>query len=222
MVPICEVQSSLMLSGAITTNLIRPDGHISGLDLGVGQHLIVRDYHGNYSFSPGSPPVPITVDSHVAISNDGTLQLVFDAAPWDSLISFSSGISVSLGGTLSLTFAPDVDLASQVGRSIQIFNWNGVTPTGTFTLDSLYAWDLSQLYSAGIVTLTAPPSLPGDFNADGRVDASDYIVWCNGLGSTFTQADYDVWCFHSSANPSPRVRQVTRIRPSPNRCPPHC
>src|SRR5262249_32303968 len=33
--------------GATTTNLIWPDGHISGLDLNAGGLLSVRDYHGN-------------------------------------------------------------------------------------------------------------------------------------------------------------------------------
>jgi hypothetical protein len=36
----------------------------------------------------------------------------------------------------------------------------------------------------------------GDFNADGTVNAADYVVWRNGLGTTFTQADYDVWRAH--------------------------
>lgn len=35
--------------------------------------------------------------------------------------------------------------------------------------------------------------LPGDFNEDGSVDAADYTVWRDGLGTTFVQADYDTW-----------------------------
>lgn len=34
---------------------------------------------------------------------------------------------------------------------------------------------------------------PGDFNADGRVDAADYTVWRDGLGNAYTQSDYDIW-----------------------------
>ena len=34
---------------------------------------------------------------------------------------------------------------------------------------------------------------PGDFNADGSVNAADYVVWRNGLGSSYTQSDYDLW-----------------------------
>jgi hypothetical protein len=34
---------------------------------------------------------------------------------------------------------------------------------------------------------------PGDFNLDGTVDAADYIVWRNGLGTTHTQDDFNTW-----------------------------
>jgi hypothetical protein len=57
------------------------------------------------------------------------------------------------------------------------------------------------------VTLTAvpEPSVPGDFNTDGAVDAADYIVWRenegttnslpndNGIGGTIGQVHYDLW-----------------------------
>ncbi len=36
-------------------------------------------------------------------------------------------------------------------------------------------------------------SLPGDYNANGIVDAADYTLWRDGLGTTYTQDDYDVW-----------------------------
>ena len=107
----------------------------------------------------------------------GTLRLVFDADPWDSTISFAPGIPVTRGGTLELTFAADVNLASQVGRTIDLFDWTGVNPTGAFTVSSPYTWNLSKLYTTGEVTLTALPAIPGDFNNNGVVDAADYIVW---------------------------------------------
>jgi hypothetical protein len=34
---------------------------------------------------------------------------------------------------------------------------------------------------------------PGDFNSDGRVDASDYVLWRSGVGTAYTQADYELW-----------------------------
>ena len=33
----------------------------------------------------------------------------------------------------------------------------------------------------------------GDFNLNGVVDAADYTVWRDGVDTTYTQADYEVW-----------------------------
>jgi CubicO group peptidase (beta-lactamase class C family) len=87
----------------------------------------------------------------------GTLRMVFEADAWDSTISFAPGIPVTLGGTLELTFAADMNLASQVGRMFDLFDWIGVTPTGAFVVNSPYRWDLTNLYTTGEVTLTAVP-----------------------------------------------------------------
>jgi hypothetical protein len=43
---------------------------------------------------------------------------------------------------------------------------------------------------------SAVAGLPGDFNEDGAVDAADYVAWRKGLGTTYTQTDYDVWRAH--------------------------
>jgi len=40
--------------------------------------------------------------------------------------------------------------------------------------------------------LTLVPSIPGDFNNNGVVDAADYVVWRKGLGTTYDQNDYGV------------------------------
>jgi serralysin len=50
--------------------------------------------------------------------------------------------------------------------------------------------DAVQLYD---LALSASNILTGDYNRDGIVDAADYIVWRKGLGTTFTQNDYNVW-----------------------------
>jgi uncharacterized protein YjbI with pentapeptide repeats len=147
----------LNLSDTATTNLIRPDGHIHGLDLEVDGLLVVRDYDGNPNTTLAPEPIPITIDQHMAMGPGSTLRMVFEADAWDSTISFAPGIPVTFGGTLELTFADDVNLASQVGRTFDLFDWTGVTATGAFTVSSSYSWDLSNLYTSGEVTLTAVP-----------------------------------------------------------------
>jgi hypothetical protein len=53
--------------------------------------------------------------------------------------------------------------------------------------------DAVQLYD---LALSASNILTGDYNHDGIVDAADYVVWRKGLGTTFTQNDYNVWRTH--------------------------
>ena len=147
------------------TNTIRPDGHISGLDLQSGQFLVIRNSNPE-SFSPPPgifilsyyiPAIPVAIDQHFNMGPGGILQLLFEANPWNSVISFQSGIPIALGGTLDLEFTSDVDVGAEVGRTIHLFDWSGVSPTDTFTIGGPYSWDVSQLYTTGDVTLTAVP-----------------------------------------------------------------
>jgi uncharacterized protein YjbI with pentapeptide repeats len=148
----------LFQSDVITTNLIRPDGHINGLNLEAGGVLVVRDYDGNpVAYPVPTGPISISVDQHLAMDPGGTLRMVFEADAWDSTISLAPGIPVTPGGTLELTFAADVNPASQLGRTFDLFNWTGVTPTGAFAISSPYHWNLSNLYSTGEITLNAVP-----------------------------------------------------------------
>jgi Tol biopolymer transport system component len=79
-----------------------------------------------------------------------------------------SGSMVAGGDVLDWQFAPD-------GRSL-IYRADQ-------EVDGLF-----QLYS---VSLSDP--LPGDFNSDGIVDAADYTVWRDGLGTDYEPSDYDKW-----------------------------
>jgi Esterase-like activity of phytase len=47
-----------------------------------------------------------------------------------------------------------------------------------------------------LAAFSLTPSIAGDFNGNGLVDSADYVVWRKSLGTTFTQADYDVWRIH--------------------------
>jgi hypothetical protein len=138
--------AALSTAGAITTNLILTNGHINGLDLNAGGLLVVRD-----------GPIPIAINQHLMIGPGGALRMVFEKDAWDSTIYFAPGIPVTLGGTLELTFADEVNPVGQIGRTFDLFDWTGVAPTGTFAVSSPYAWDLSNLYTTGQVTLTAIP-----------------------------------------------------------------
>ena len=133
-----------------------------------------------------------------------------------------TGDTVIQAGTLQINklyLANGADVRMANGT---VFNLNF---TGTDVVDSLYISGLSQavgtwgaigsgaahesaMFSGtGVLQVTnfyAPNS--GDFNADGRVDAADYVTWrknlgsndplpnSNGLTTPIGQAHYDVWC----------------------------
>ncbi|TWT93452.1 hypothetical protein Pla108_39460 [Botrimarina colliarenosi] len=48
-----------------------------------------------------------------------------------------------------------------------------------------------------------PDPSEGDFNNDGAVNAADYTVWRDGLGTNYTQADYGVWASNYGAVSGP-------------------
>lgn len=64
---------------------------------------------------------------------------------------------------------------------------------GGHTVESYQEVDFLQHLAGGILWAAARA---GDYNRDGAVDGADYVVWRNGLGTTFTQSDYEVWRSH--------------------------
>ncbi len=185
--------SGLSLSSTIYEGFISASGTIASLSLMDGEKLLIRDYDGNPATSPPVAPISIHVQDHFSISGNGTLFMIFEADEWNSTISFDPGIPVTLGGILDLNFKEDVNITSQIGRTLDLFDWTGVSPTGAFTVESPYTWDLTDLYTTGEVTLLSASSLPGDFDSDGDVDGRDLLAWQRdpSLGSlTSWQANY--------------------------------
>ena len=82
-------------------------------------------------------------------------------------------------------------------------------------------WDTSQLYTNGILSVTGPASLAGDYNDNGKVDAADYVVWRRGLGTTYTQTEYDVWRAHFGQTTG-NGRAIPSAQPLPAAVPEPC
>jgi len=61
-----------------------------------------------------------------------------------------------------------------------------------YSLEYLTTGDLAG-YTLLTVGEAIGPSLIGDFNGDGFVDAADYTVWRDGLGAVYSQGDYNLW-----------------------------
>jgi autotransporter-associated beta strand protein len=185
--------------GAIATNAIRNDGSIQGLDLSGGRTLVVRDYMADiykYFWMPTNHPIPIYVTNSMSMGTNGTLQIDLDQYDWYSKISFHSGIPVALGGSLNLAFVDGVDIKGQLGRTIGLFDWSGVSPTGAFGVSSAYEWDVSKLYSSGEVTLLAPRRADTSWTGSKNSKWNDPANWSAGVPGSGSVIKFD------AANPS--------------------
>jgi hypothetical protein len=107
-----------------------------------------------------------------------------------------SKFSVTPSGALSFKSPPDFETPTDAnGDNVYIV----IVQASDGSLSNLHAL---------LVTVTnvteVPVALPGDYNNNATVDAADYVVWRNALGSStilpndttpgsVTQADYNVW-----------------------------
>jgi hypothetical protein len=108
---------------------------------------------------------------------------------WGSQILFAPGIPVQLGGTLALEFTDNIQLASQSGRTLRVFDWNGADVQGQFAVEGQpgTAWDISKLYSTGEVTLLG---ISSDLDADKDVDSGDLLlILAQWTGDGYAAAD---------------------------------
>ena len=150
----------------VSRNAINPDEVIDGLDLRPGEYVTIP--------SRGTRPLRgITVQDTLIVNQGGTLGMEVSCSfgcPESSHLSLSPGINVELQGTLRI-----------LGRvrepeSFDLFDWpQQMAPGSRFSLVDLPAgaWDLSQLYESGEITLTSVYRLDGDFNVDDQLDATD-------------------------------------------------
>lgn len=109
--------------------------------------------------------------------------------------------AASLAGTLEVSL---VDFNPALGQAFDILDWGSASGTfDTLTLPELdagLAWNTLQLPTSGV--LSVGPA--GDYNANGVVDAADYTLYRDNLGTTtllpndttpgsVTNDDYAVW-----------------------------
>jgi hypothetical protein len=123
---------------------------------------------------------------------------------------------LAVDGSAQLNGALDVSLSNfspQGGDEFNVLDFNFNSTTGTYASVNLpplaagLSWDTSRLYTLGILAV-AGPRLVGDYNRDGVVNAADYTVWRDTLGSTGSLAadgdgdgtidsgDYAFWKMH--------------------------
>ena len=154
---------------------------------------------------PGNSPGTLSITGNYMQAIVG--QLVTELASTTTFDRLVATGSVSIAGTL------DVDLLGgfvpQPGNVFQIISSSGVV-TGTFgsaSLPTLTGANWQLRYNPNSVVLQV--ALVGDYNFNGIVDASDYVVWRKSLGQVgvglladgnrngqIDTGDYSVWRSH--------------------------
>ena len=120
-----------------------------------------------------------------------------------AILANSADVYLSTGATLELGFggAPDViDSLLIDGVSQAAGTWGAIGSAAQFSSPLITGTGFLQ-----VTTFIAPP-LWGDYNEDGVVNAGDYVVWRDHLGSETSLAndnsegvgpdDYDRWKAH--------------------------
>jgi MYXO-CTERM domain-containing protein len=131
---------------------------------------------------PGNSPATVTFANNVALGAGADLQIelggVMPSTQYDQ---------VHVTGQLSLDGALTVSRANgfnpTLGQSFDILDFNVNTLSGTFSsitlppLDDGLAWNTTQLYTLGVISIAGIPAHPGDFDSDGDVDGDDFATW---------------------------------------------
>jgi hypothetical protein len=184
--------TTIELNGGLLIN----NGTISGttdvnygsLAKGTGTYGVVNVNQGGI-YSPGNSPGIVTAAAVNFAStpvNSGAAQLQIELAgttpgtQYDQLHVIGQ---LSLGGILQVSL---IDGFSPVlGNSFDILDWGSLLGHfGSLNLPALstgLAWSTTQLYTTGSLAVVNSNFLPGDFNRDGHVDASDILPMMQAL-----------------------------------------
>jgi T5SS/PEP-CTERM-associated repeat protein len=117
---------------------------------------------GNYTqFGASKLQISLAATGHDKLDIDGTISLL---SATDLDVSFDEGFNPSAGQSWDI-----LDWGTASSNFASRFNAN--LPA----LDGNETWDLSQLYTSGVIAVASTAMVPGDFNGNGAVDAADYV-----------------------------------------------
>jgi hypothetical protein len=153
---------------------------------------------------PGAPIGTMAFGGDLSVGAAAIVRLALAGAAPTQIDRVTAAGAFSMGGTLALSLASG--FTPLAGQSFDLFDWGSrIGNFSSFQFPTLpgLSWNTTQLYTTG--TISVVPTLPGDFNFSGRVDAADYAVWRNGLGTLFTMNDYAVWTWPS------RIRKAASV-----------
>ncbi len=182
----------------------------------IGNHSLRLSEPASFNgFSGVSQGVSVEPGDRITLDADVQLPLLGSIAGTGSSVSMKIEYYSSFDGVFqssdfisetTITLADGTDtLSSWISRQIEdVAPANAVEARIVFVY-SRNGFDTGQVY-VDEIQLAISDSLPGDFNADGIVDAADYTVWRDNFGATdesalnfsgdgggVGQGDYDLW-----------------------------
>lgn len=215
------------------------EGALSGT--GTLERLTV---HGGAVVAPGKSVGIMTVDGSSILHAGSTMEIEIGgtdnsdplAPQFDQLIV---GGSFTAAGTLlvRLVGSGDEAFSPAHGDAFEIVSAAGGA-TGDFaefmlpTLPAVLKWEIDRT-NPNAISLRSAAALPGDYNADGQVDAADFVVWRRSVGQTagplvadgsgpggvrdgvVDQWDYDLWRASFGTTIDPDVDPPARGVPEP-------
>jgi hypothetical protein len=133
--------------------------------------------------SPGFSPATDTFGGNVSLGSTANLKMELGGnSPGSQFDQLHVSGQLIVDGILRVVLINN--FTPVAGQAFDLFDWGSLS--GTFASIQLPAlaggltWNTSQLYTAGLLSV----NLLGDYNGNGIVDAADYTVWRDTLGST--------------------------------------
>ena len=198
-----EVQDSLQIATAGTSGAVT----LSGGALRVG--TLSKGAGGAFNFSGG---VLSADDVQFGLTNDGGIlspgNLIGSTSIQGDLIINDGVLAIDLASPVVADLL-DISGAFTLGGDLEVSLLGGFDPTSgswiiataesfSGTFDSVTPGFAITQQGSNLV-LSVVPTLPGDYNADGKVDAADYTVWRDGGSPDSTIDGYNVWAANYGA-----------------------
>jgi hypothetical protein len=183
---------------------IRNEGQFNflGGTLHVGQYIGILENQGG-TLAPGHSAGLATITGNYTQHDDAALQIEIGGPLQSTQYDFVNVTgAATLNGELQLAlingFVPFsenqfvvLDALTLMASFGNVANGGRLTTTdgiGSFVVH----YGPTSLFDPTQIVLTSF-LLAGDFNGNGVVDAADYVVWREGLGTIYTQNDYNIW-----------------------------
>jgi fibronectin-binding autotransporter adhesin len=169
--------------------------HLTGNVTGPGSFTQAVNFEESYS--PGNSAASVSFDGSTTLAANNQLLMEIGGTTLGTQYDhITANNSLALGGVLKVSLINNFTPAA--GQSFDLLDFAPGNLSGGFsaialpTLTTGLQWNTNQLYLTGVISV----NLLGDYNGNGVVDAADYVVWRKGLGTTYTQNDYNVWRAH--------------------------